>query len=413
MKLSRKTYGISFLARKYLAGKSRLPIGKKHLLTLGGIALGVMALITVSSVMNGFRSDIRQRIIGTLSEMRLSNFDQSPLQNTVPLTKKLKANGFNSSPVIRNELLIKSYEFSVVAAVFGIDPTTHPKVSPVLSPKEPESLHGLISGAIIPSAFNEGGIVLGSGLASQLSVFPGDEIQLISPIFSIPSPFGMLPRVHRLKVMAIFAAGMPEYDMNYAFIPLDIAREFSPHKGFADYLEIRSKNPENSRKHLKKLSKILPEYRLEDWSSFDASLYGAIRFEKYLMFVILLFMFIIASFNLTGSMLKIITQKKPELGLLKALGYRDKQLRQVFLLQAIYLSTAGIVLGIVLSGILLYIQAKTGLVKLDQIVLPVKIQLSDYFLVIAVSYLLTWLSILLPLRQLNQIDAVALIRRNA
>ncbi|MCK9336164.1 MAG: FtsX-like permease family protein, partial [Candidatus Cloacimonetes bacterium] len=169
----------------------------------------------------------------------------------------------------------------------------------------------------------------------------------------------------------------------------------------------------HSNRHIKTLSKLLPDYRLEDWSSFDSSLYSAIRFEKYLMFVILLFMFIIASFNLTGSLLKLISQKKRELGLLKALGLEDRDLRKLFLYQGLMLCSLGIILGLMLASLLLIIQDRTGLVKLDDaIVLPVKLQVADFILVIIVSYIITILSVQLPLRKLKSINAVELIRRN-
>ncbi|MCB5234266.1 MAG: ABC transporter permease [Candidatus Cloacimonetes bacterium] len=407
---------ISFVARRYLAGKSRMGISRAHLLTIGGIALGVMALIVVSSVMNGMRNDIQKRIMGTLSEIRLSAHKGEPLDDYQALIDKINAVGYAASPVVRQELLIRSESGTATPAVaFGIDAKTHPQVSSVLiSSRQNEDLQGIIAGALDSESFDEGGIILGAGIAADLGIFLDDEVLLISPIFSIPSPFGMLPHLHSLKVQAIFNAGMPEYDQNYVFIPLSVAQSFAGYSTEIDYLEIKSGDRSYSKKHLKKLSAMFKDYKLEDWGDFDASLYGAIRFEKYLMFVILLFMFVIAGFNLTGSLLKIITQKKPELGLLKALGYNERDLRQLFMMQAMMLCTLGIALGLILGSVMLFIQAKTGLVKLeDFMTLPVKIQFSDYLLVIAVSYLITWLSILLPLKQLSGIDAVKLIRKNA
>lgn len=406
---------ITFVARRYLAGKSRMGISRAHLLTIGGIALGVMALIVVSSVMNGMREDIQKRIMGTLSEIRLSAHKGEPLKDYQILIDQINTMGYAASPVVRQELLIRSENETAPAIAFGIDGKTHPQVSSVLiSSRQNEDFQGIIAGALDPESFDEDGIILGAGIAADLGIFLGDEVLLISPIFSIPSPFGMLPHLHSLKVQAIFSAGMPEYDQSYVFIPLSVAQSFAGYSSEIDYLEIKSGDRNYSKKHLKKLSAMFKGYKLEDWGDFDASLYGAIRFEKYLMFVILLFMFVIAGFNLTGSLLKIITQKKPELGLLKALGYNERDLRQLFMMQAMMLCTLGVVFGLILGSVMLFIQAKTGLVKLeDFMTLPVKIQFGDYLLVVAVSYLITWLSILLPLKQLSGIDAVKLIRKNA
>jgi lipoprotein-releasing system permease protein len=415
MKRSKGNSSVYFLARKYLGGRSRIGVSSSHVLTLCGIALGVMALITVSSVMNGFRSDIRARIIGTLSEMRLSNTDGSPISEYPELEKRIAAEGYYAAGVVRNELLLKHKDSSSPALVFGVDITKQSKLSPVLNPPDRQgALQGLIAGNLNPQNFSEGGIALGSGLASALGLYIGDEVQLISPIFNIPTPFGLLPKVRVLKVQAIFSAGMPEYDQSYCFIPLNIAQDFSAYADEVDFVEIRSDDPTQSARHVKQLRPLLGPYKLEDWSSYDASLYSAIRFEKFLMFIIMLFMFIIASFNLTGSLLKTIAFKKSELGLLKALGYQDRDLRLLFLWQAFMLCTIGIVIGLTASGIILWIQHSTAVVKLDgSIILPVQVQIGDYLLVIAISYLLTWLSIQLPLKHLNKINAVELIRQKA
>lgn len=401
---------IFFLALKYMRARSRFVIGSSHIFTLVGITIGVLALISVSSVMNGFREDISKRIIGTLSEMRLSSVDKNPMENHEALSQKIEQQGYQASGVVRTEALLRSLNAAAPALCFGIDPSQHKEVSPVLSPQKGDQ--GIIAGSLEPMLFAEGGIVLGSGLANQLGVYLNDEIMMVSPVFNIPTAFGLLPRIQRLKVIGIFVAGMPEYDQNYCFIPLPIAQSFNGYGNQVDYIEIRSGQANKSKQHVRALQPLFPGYKLEDWSSFDASLYGAIRFEKYLMFTILLFMFVIASFNLTGSMLKIISQKKRELGLLKAIGYQDKDLRKLFGYQAMMICTGGIVLGLVISVLILSIQSHTGLIRLEgDIILPVKIQVADCVAVIILSYILTFLSILLPLRRLKEINPVALIRR--
>ncbi len=389
-------------------------IKKSHMLTLFGIALGVMALITVSSVMNGFREDIRQRIIGTLSEMRLSSPENEPFADYRAIVGALQERGYKAAPVVRTELLLRHQATTAPAVVFGVDPALHKELNPILRAQgQHGSLQGIVAGAFNPDSFDRHSIALGSGLASELGVYVGDEIQVISPLFTDPGPFGLFPRVRVLQVKAIFAAGMPEYDQSFAYMPLAVAQGFSAYQDQVDYIEIRSDNPQHSLRHSRELKRQFPSFRIDDWSSFDASLYGAIRFEKFLMFVILLFMFIIASFNLTGSLLKLISQKKQELGLLKALGYEEHELRRLFLIQAMMLCTLGIILGVLLSTLLLVLQHRFGIVKLDQaIILPVRMQLGDYLLVAGVSYLLTWLSVLVPLHYLKKINAVELIRRN-
>lgn len=412
---------ITYLAIKYLRGRKARGISRSHYLSLAGISLGVMALICVSTVMNGFRHDIRNRIVGTFAEIRISNKAAAGMADYRELLSKLEHQGYLAAPVIRNELLLKRDSIVLPSQCFGIDLALQQKVSgtlrmPIASASE--SMQGIIAGRLSEEAFNEGGIVLGAGLATQLGAYLGDQIQVLSPMFSVPTAFGMLPKVRYMKVIAIFSAGMPEYDQNFSYIPLEHASFFASGDDVVDFVEIRTPSLEKSHHYLKQLRSLFPNYLIEDWSSFDSSLYAAIRFEKFIMFVIMLLMFIIASFNLTGNMLKAISQKKKELGLLKALGLSGTNLQSLFLIQSLVLCSIGIVLGLGMGSILMLIQKYSSVIKLGMgdsgsIVLPVKFMLMDYVLIIFVAYAVTVLSILLPMKRIGKINAVELIRQTA
>lgn len=416
-----KNNSIFYLAHKYLRNRSRWLLGRSHYLTLAGITLGVLALIAVSSVMNGFQADMQDRLISTLSELRISSADGSEFVDYQELEPKLQALGFKAAPVIRNELMLKFKTQVTPTVSFGIDILKHQKVAKVLGPAfvTPGGMQqGILQGSADRLSLPDGGIVLGAGLAYQLGASVGDTIQILSPTFSQPTAFGMLPQVKTLEVLAVFSAGMPEYDQSFSYIPLNTAAWFRSYYSGIDYLEISTPDKSRVRAYSNQLRKAYPQYKIEDWSSFDSSLYAAMRFEKFLMFVIMLFMYIIASFNLTGNMLKLISQKKKELGLLKAIGYQDIQLRNLFLIQSFILSSLGIALGLLLSTSLLLLQRFTGLIKLpiseaEFITLPVQFKVTDYLLVIIISYAFTLLSVLFPLQRLKRIDAVALIRQTA
>jgi len=410
---------VYYLAIKYLKGRKARGVSRAHYLSLAGITLGVLALLCVASVMNGFRSDIRKRIVGTFSQIRLSAPEGKTLTEYPATMAKLAAMRFKTAPIIRTELLIKYGQVVLPTLCFGIDLNRQRVVSDNLEKTQsskPGIMQGIVAGNLEENSFEADGIALGAGLAAQLGVYLNDEVQVLSPVFNVPSAFGMLPRVRFLRVQAIFAAGMPEYDQSYSYIPLSTAEFFALDTTGADYLEIMAPSNQNPEKALRKLKAGFPQYQIEDWSSFDSSLYSAIRFEKFIMFIIMLFMFIIASFNLTGNLLKTLSQKKRELGLLKALGLSDKNLQKLFLIQALALCTIGIVLGLGLGTLLLLVQQHTGLIKLGMgdgaaMVLPVKLLIADYLLIIFVSYLLTVLSVLLPLGRIKHINAVQLIRR--
>ncbi|MDD4224236.1 MAG: FtsX-like permease family protein [Candidatus Cloacimonetes bacterium] len=408
-----------WLALKYLRGQGHGFINRSHWLTIAGITLGVTALICVSSVMNGLRADIRDRITGTLSEIKVTAPGGEPIRDFQPLVDSLRALGYQAAPVIRSELILKQGDRIFSTLCFGIDPLLHSGISAALQSRlasTGSNLQGIIAGAVSGPEFAGGGIALGSTLAAQIGARVGDEIQLLSPVFDVPTAFGMLPKVRTVRVAAVFSAGMPEYNATFSFIPLAMAGFFQGYGSEVDYIEVKTPDAGAPQRHTTRIQSLFPAFRVEDWSAYDPNLYSAIRFEKYLMFVIMLFMYVIASFNLTGSMLKTIAQKKRELGLLKAFGYREGDLRDLFLYQSLILATLGIVLGLILATLLLLAQKHFGLLSMGMgeagaLPLPVTFAWADYLTVILAALAITLLSVILPLRRLKAINPIELIRQ--
>ena len=228
------------------------------------------------------------------------------------MVDKLSQEGFLSAPVVRNELvIIKEGKLSPTLSL-GIDPNRHSKISSVFQPKEMDNasgFQGLLAGNIQSNEFTDGGIAMGIGLAASLDVRIGDEIELLSPVFNVPSAFGMLPRVRKLKVTAIFTTGMPEYDETYSFIPLSIAQFFSGYTNEIDYIEVKTGAFSNPQRATRKIKALFPEFEVEDWSAYDPSLYSSIRFEKNLMFLIML-LYISLTSALVGKGFSIIVSKR-------------------------------------------------------------------------------------------------------
>lgn len=418
------------------------PQGKiqgRHWLTFAGIALGVFALLTVSSVMNGFDRDMRSRIIGTRSEIRVSGLSGAPLTGYMSLIEKLNSNRYIAgyAPVIRNELMLVNGSSMAATVNFGINFSRQQKVSPVLRPIPIDSAapagqwqQGIIQGSANLLRFEQQGIILGVDLASDLNVVVGDTIQMVSALGSIPTPMGLMPRTATVKVTAILVAGMPEYDKLYSYVPLDVARQFSSQTaapaimdmpvrdyGQIDILEIKTTNPRKIQAIAAELQKDFPQFKIEDWSSFDSSLYSAMHFEKYIMLTILGLMFIIASFNMSSNIYKTIIQKKKSIGILKTIGFQNRELMQLFYFQGLVVGCSGILCGIILSSTFLLIQRQFGLIQLPvgnmpNLVLPVDLRWADFLLIPLVSFILTWFSIYLPARKAMQINPIALIRHS-
>jgi len=175
--MKQKNRSIIWLAKRYLRGQRAFFINRSHLLTLIGLTLGVTGLLCVSSVMNGLRTDIQERITGTLSEIKISRPEGAPFSEYEKMVDKLNQEGYLAAPVVRNELvIIKEGKLSPTLSM-GIDPEKHSQISSVVQPKEindSSKFQGLLAGNIQTNEFIEGGIALGIGLATSLNVGIGD-----------------------------------------------------------------------------------------------------------------------------------------------------------------------------------------------------------------------------------------------
>jgi lipoprotein-releasing system permease protein len=416
--------GMGLLTRRFLTKRNGNLQGR-HWLTFTGVMLGVFALLTVSSVMNGFDQDMRQRIIGTRSEIRIENKDASPIINYEELITQLTSHPEIKAavPVIRNELMLVKESAMAPTVCYGIDLTQHQSVSPVLhnlttkelSAKNNNWQQGIIYGSVNEHNFADNGIVIGVELAQSLIASVGDTIKLVSPLGTIPTPLGLFPQTTDLVIVGLFVAGMPEYDRLYSYVPLSVGQYFSGYETEIDHIELKTRNPKKLFSVTKKLRNTYPNLKVENWSSFDANLYRAMHFEKYLMLVVLSLMYILASFNMAGNIYKTIIQKRKAIGILKTLGLSNRNLVLIFLRQGLFIAVSGIIAGIVLSLILLVIQDRFALIQLPvgtmpNLVLPVDIRLGDYLIIPAIAFFISFISIYIPARKAMQVNPLSLIR---
>ncbi len=414
----------SWIAHKFVVAQNGRIQGR-HWLTFSGIALGVFALLAVSSVMNGFDKDMRQRIIGTRSELRLSTQNGSPLSRYEELQTRLEKHPSIKavSPIVRNELMLVKGTAMAATICFGVDLKRQQAVSPVLQPLSPEELNrssshwiqGIISSKPTVERFDRDGIILGSELAQSINAMVGDSLRLIAPLGTIPTPMGMLPRMRSVRVDGIFVAGMPEYDRLYSYVPLSVGQYFSAYDNAIDHFDLKSNNPKRLFQTTRLLQKEFPDHKVENWSSFDTGLYGAMRFEKYLMLVVLGLMFILASFNMTGNIFKTIVQKRKAIGILKTIGYRDEEVVGVFLRQGLFIGISGILAGVLFALLILTLQSRFSLIQLPvgnmpNLILPVDMRLADFIIIPLVALVVILFSIYLPARRAGRINPITLIR---
>jgi lipoprotein-releasing system permease protein len=404
-----KNFG-NFISRRYLKGHSLFLLSFSNLLSLIGIGLGVFSLLVVISVMNGFDSDIRERITAFRSDVKISDKGGEPLSDYRKLTKEIEAIKYirHATPVVSNELLIQS-EDGIYGGVFiGID---------YLSYTESTDLSGkLLIGNPEIQDFEENGIILGFDLAVNLNVTVRDFVQLSAPIGTEVTPLGLLPRSRRFKVVGIFSSGIPDYDLHFSYYPLSAGQYFSGYGDSVDMIEVRTENPEKSWHYRRLLEKELTgEFLVEDWSDYEANLFNAIKMEKVLMILVLSLIIILAGFNMAGNLTRLVTERQRDIGILQAFGVKKSDIRQIFINTSFQIGILGIIAGILAALALLLSHLKWQYIKIPVSgfpiqELPVQLRINDFIIIPAIALMIAVLAALVPAARSRKVSTINIIR---
>ncbi|MDP8202817.1 MAG: ABC transporter permease [Candidatus Tenebribacter burtonii] len=398
------------IALRYLKGRKKFFFTFSNMLSLLGIVIGVFSLLVVSSVMNGFDSDMRDRVIGSKAEIKIHKEDYSPISNYNELIENISTNKkmIGAAPVCDIELMIQKEKNLSSTLCYGIDLDKQKNVT--------ELLNKIVVGIPDKKALGDDGIIIGMDLSLTLSATVGEYIQLTSPIGTQPSPFGLLPRNKKLKVVGIYISGMPEYDRIYTYISLKNSQYFLGYEDEVTQIEVKSVDSSHSARLAEEIQdKIGDDYIVEDWSEFEANLFNAIKMEKAVMFFVLALMIIIASFNMSGNFVKLVTEKRVEIGVLKSMGASGKDIVKIFINIGVIIGFLGTLTGLLLAVILLSAQMKFQFIVIPVQGfplqwLPVEMRLLDFILVPVITIAISLLTTLYPAGRTVKIDPMKIIR---
>lgn len=335
-----------FIGLRYTRAKRRNHfISFISLISIMGITLGVMALITVLSVMNGFEQELRTKILGMASHVKVAQWD-GKLANWEDLQRRVKEHPqvVGSAPLVSFEGMMNQGEVVSGALFTGIDPAEEPQVSDIHMHMESGSLADLT-----PGGFN---IILGADLASTMGVGVGDKVTVITPQATV-TPAGVLPRLKRFTVSGLFSVGMYEYDRSTAFVHIqDAGRLFSMGDDVSG-LRLKLSDLFRAPQVSHELNQMLGgDFWITDWTQRHANFFKAVRTEKNVMFIILMLIVAVAAFNIVSTLVMLVTDKQPDIAILRTLGLTPSQVMGVFMVQGVVIGLLGTLLGVLL-GVLL------------------------------------------------------------
>ncbi len=400
-----------FIALRYLKSRKRhRSVSFNTAISIGGVALGVMALLVVLSVMSGFHEDLQRKILGVNAHIVILDH-KGTIENYENVIEKIRVEKdiLSSSPFVLGQVMVSFGSKGQGVYLRGIDPAREEKTTDIAQHLKEGSLSALDEKEGLP------GIILGKELANRLGVFRNDAITILSPTGEI-GPLGMLPKVKSFKVVGIFEVGMFEYDSNLVVTGLGPAQDFFKLKDSVTGVEVRISDIYKAGDVRERIQKILgyPLYA-RDWMQMNKNLFAALKLEKFAMFVILVLIILVAAFNIVSTLTMNVIEKQREIAILKTMGATNSGIMAIFMFQGFIIGLIGTFIGLVSGYALSYVLNTYQIIKLPADIyylshLPVKMKLSDFLSVSISAILISFLSTIYPAWQAAKLDPVEPLR---
>ena len=419
------SYELFISLRHLKAKRSQKFISLNTWISVGGVALGVMALIVVIAVMSGFSKDLRDKILGTNSHVVVTNITRTGMEDYEAIIEKVKkAKGVNAAaPFILNQVMLTHGGNAMGVVVRGLDPELEAGVSDLKKNLVQGSLEMLGGPAKSTGKPRRAGIILGKELARRLGVQRDDVVSMVAPASRV-TPMGLIPKIKLFKVVGFFESGMFEYDSNLAFISIYSAQKFFSMKGKVSGIEIRVEDIEQADQVAAEIQQSLGfPYYARDWMQMNKNLFSALRLEKIVMFIILILIILVAAFNIVSTLFMVVMEKNKEIAILKSMGASRSSIMKIFSYQGLIIGIVGTAVGCVggftvvpnLNEIVGFIEDLFGITAfpsdvyyLDKI--PSDIQYFDSFLIVVFSIVICFLASLYPAWRASRLDPVEGLR---
>jgi lipoprotein-releasing system permease protein len=408
-----------FVSLRYLKAKRKQTfISIITFISIGGVTLGVMALIVVLAVMSGFENDLKNKILGLNAHVLVLSWDNQ-VENYGQLAGQVeKVPGVTgATPFILTQVLLNTPQKVTGAVLRGLEVDSARKVIildriirtgswKALEAPAGENSHA--AGALP-------GIILGQELAKQLGLSLGDSLSVVSPLGEV-SPLGRVPKMRAFRLAGTFESGMFEYDSTIAFISLAQAQSFLAMPGRVTGLEVKTRDIYEADRIAKEIKNRLGfPYWTKDWMRMNKNLFSALKLEKLVMFIILALIILVAAFNIVSSLIMVVMEKTKDIAVLKSMGATAGSIMKIFVLEGLIIGVVGTTLGL-LGGIgLCEILRKYQFIHLPSDVyyissLPVLMKGLDILLIVVAAIGITFVATLYPAWQASRLDPVEALR---
>ena len=401
-----------FLGLRYLRARGhRTNLSLFVWIGIGGVFLGVSALIVVLAVMTGFQDGIRDKIISANPHVLIMEAGGRGVADAGALARQVAPvpGVLSATPFVLQQALFTSPSGGATGGLLrGVDLATPAIREAIASQVRFGSLEPVLTGS-------EPALVLGRELARSLGVAPGDHVTVISPQGAMTA-VGLVPKMRRFLVAGWVEVGMYEYDASLAYTSLASAQEFAGLGDRVTGVEVKLANPF----HAKEVGRAIAErlkgpFWIRDWMDMNRNLFAALQLEKLALFVIVTIIVLVAAFAIIGHLVLLVAEKRKEIGILKAMGAGAGSIGTVFLVAGMLIGVGGTVAGSAFGLLLIWVQNTYKIIRLAGDVyqisyLPMKLTGSDFAMIVGSTLVISFLATLSPARRAARMDPIEVLR---